>query len=170
VKFRPPFPHELPDPDAVGFPDAVESYLARLRSFYNSRAAWHRRFYRFSGILVIVIGSALPLVATLDYGGKDLVVSLLGVAVAMATALRAFYRWDQSWILLRSTEMAITTQWWQYCACVDRELESAGDDEKAQAHVRREAARELIGALTEIRKREAASFFKDLAFPDRGPA
>jgi hypothetical protein len=168
MDFRPPFPNRLPDPGSAGFAEAVESYLLRLRSFYNSRAIWHRRFYRLSGILVILVGATLPLAASLDYAGKELLVSLLGVAVVVITALRAFYRWDQSWILLRGTEMAITTAWWDYCAALDEAAEGA--DEQARLAGRRDAARTLIRALNEIRRRESESFFRDISFPGEGAA
>jgi hypothetical protein len=69
MNFRPPFPARLPDPDAVGYPQAVEAYLARLRAFYNTRASWHRRFYRSTGIVVILIGATLPLLALIIRGG-----------------------------------------------------------------------------------------------------
>jgi hypothetical protein len=165
MNFRPPFPARLPDPDAVGYPQAVEAYLARLRSFYNARAAWHRRFYRFTGIMVILIGAALPLVATLTYPHKDLVLSILGVTIAAFTALRAFYRWDQSWVLLRNTEMAITSAWWDYHAKVSAIPSGDGVDEQFRHGQRCDAARLLAQLLLDIRKQEAEFFFKDMKFP-----
>ena len=125
--------------------------MLRLRQIYDLRATWHRRLYRFSGILVILAGAGLPLLVTVDYAGKDLVVAITGVLVALVTALRAFYRWDQSWILLRKTEMAITSALWEWRG------RRSGDD--------RAAAVELLTCVDDIRKYEAESFFKDLAFP-----
>ncbi len=154
MDFRRPNLRRLPDPGSVGYPQAVESYLVRLCAFYNARAAWHRRFYRFAGITVILIGASLPVIANLSYSHKDLIVSLMGVTITVFTALRAFYRWDQSWVLLRNTEMAITTAWWDYHAKI------AGDDD-----VRHDAARLLAELLLDIRKQEAEFFFKDLRFP-----
>jgi hypothetical protein len=101
--------------------------------------------------VVILIGAALPLMATLSYAHKDFVVSLMGVMIAALTALRGFYRWDQSWILLRNTEMAINRAWWDYRA--------KGDDE------RHESAHALAELLLDIRTQEAEVFFKDMKFP-----
>ncbi|SFW46972.1 DUF4231 domain-containing protein [Amycolatopsis australiensis] len=161
MKFRPPFPHALPDPKSLGYPVAVETYAMRLRSFYNSRATWHRRFFRLSGITVIVVGASLPLLATLDFPGTKLAVSVAGVVVAGVTALRAFYRWDQSWILLRNTERAITEAWWDWHGDLDNTANGDSAPDPRQIEVTREFARKLI----DIRKREADSFFADLAFP-----
>lgn len=158
LNFRQPYPDVLPDPGVLGYPQAVETYLFRLRGFYHARAAWHRRFFRYSGISVILIGACLPLVTTLSYAHKDLVVSLMGVGVAALTALRVFYRWDQSWILLRGTERTITGAWWDYQA----RITALPADAVAQRHA---AARELAGLLLNVRQEEADFFFKDMRFP-----
>lgn len=159
MKFRPPYPDRLPDPNAEGgYPKAVEDYLVRLRAFYGTRAAWHRRFYRFSGILVIMVGAGLPLLTTLSYPDKDLVVSLVGVLIAVLTALRAFYQWDQNWVLLRGTERTITLAWWEYQA----KVATSPPPSEAERH---EAARQLVALLAETRKQEAEFFFKDMRFP-----
>jgi hypothetical protein len=75
---------------------------------------------------------------------------ITGVLVAVVTALRAFYRWDQSWILLRKTEMAITSALWEWRG-------RSGEDH--------EAAIALLTRVDDIRKFEAESYFSDLAFP-----
>jgi hypothetical protein len=161
LKFQPPFPHTLPDPRSLGYPAAVEAYALRLRSFYNARATWHRRFFRLSGITVIVVGAGLPLLVTLDYAGRSLVISIAGVVVAGVTALRAFYRWDQSWILLRNTERAITAAWWEWHS----QLDAVDSGEDAPNPRQREITRAFAQNLVEIRRREGERFFADMAFP-----
>ena len=159
MNFTPPYPDRLPDPDGLGFVKAVESYLGRLRAFYNSRAIWHRRFYRYSGILLISIGAALPVITNFDFDLKDLIIAVLGAVVAIITAVRTFYRWDKSWILLRNTEITITKAWWAYCAEID---EVAGGTDEAMLEQRRAAARKLITKLIEIRDQESQLFFKEI--------
>ncbi|MEU3271468.1 DUF4231 domain-containing protein [Saccharomonospora sp. NPDC006951] len=158
MKFEPPFPDSLPDTDTLGIIGAANTYAIRLRTFYNSRAVWHRRFYRFSGILVIAAGAGLPVVANLDYGAKELVVSLMGTLVALLTALHAFYRWDQSWMLLRHTEMRLTSAYWAWRAALP-----AADGAPDPATVA--LTRDFLLALSQIRDQEAVSFFEKLSFP-----
>jgi hypothetical protein len=160
MNFRQPYPGSLPDPGTLGYPQAVEMYLFRLRAFYNSRASWHRRLYRFSGVTVILAGAAIPLVVSLSYVYKDLIVSLIGVAIAALTALRAFYRWDQSWVLLRSTERTITGAWWDYHAKISTLPD--GDGGLADRHA---AACALAQLLVQVRQDEQELFFKDMKFP-----
>jgi hypothetical protein len=55
----------------------------------------------------LLVGAGLPVLTNLDYPGKATVISLAGMVIAVFTGLHAFYRWDQSWILLRNTEGAV---------------------------------------------------------------
>lgn len=45
----------------------AEASVNKLRDQYDWRAKWHRRLFRFSGILVIVISASLPLLAGFSY-------------------------------------------------------------------------------------------------------
>lgn len=161
MNFHMLFPDPLPDPQSLGYTAAVEKYALRLRSFYDSRATWHRRFFRLSGMTVIVVGAGLPLLVTLDYPGQNLIISVAGMVVAGVTSLRAFYRWDQSWVLLRNTERAITAAWWEWHS----QLEAVHSGEDAPSPEQREITRAFAENLSNIRKREAEHFFADLAFP-----
>jgi hypothetical protein len=163
MRIRPPYPSVTHDPAELGYARTIERYLLELRAFYHWRATWQRLFYRASGILVVLVGAALPLLTALSYAHKQLVVSLAGVVVAAVTALRAFYRWDQAWILLRNTERTITGAWWEYQARLD--TIPPDRDETTARRERHEAARALAALLVQIRQEEADVFFKDMAFP-----
>lgn len=166
MAFRPLRLKDLPDSAEVGFPAAVEAYVLRVREFYDSRARWHRRFYRLSAILVILVGAALPMLSTLDYAHKEVTVSAAGIVVAVVTSLRAFYRWDQSWVLLRNTEIVLSKAYWAWKGSAAETTEPT--DEQGIA-ARNEAAIALVATVTDIRKGEADSFFKDLTYPQPGP-
>jgi hypothetical protein len=163
--FRPPRLKDLPDPAKMGFPAAAEAYVLRVREFYDARAWWHRRLYRLSGILVILVGAALPLLSVMDYAYKEVTVSLAGIVVAVMTSLRAFYRWDQSWVLLRNTEIVLTKT---YLAWKGSPEETTEVTDERQRLARNQAAIELITKVSNIRQGEAESFFQDLTYPQPG--
>jgi len=163
--FRPPRLRDLPDPAEAGFPAAAEAYALSVREFYDSRAWWCRRLYRLSGILVILVGATLPLLSTLDYAHKEITVSLAGIVVAVMTSLRAFYRWDQSWVLLRNTEIVLTNAYLAWKGSTEEATEAT--DERQQ-RARNQAAIALIAKVSSIRQGEAESFFKDLSYPQPG--
>ncbi|HET9893469.1 MAG TPA: DUF4231 domain-containing protein [Streptosporangiaceae bacterium] len=152
MSYRVPNFKKLPDIKSDGLLAFAEAYAQRIRQFYDSRAQWHRRLYRLSGVVVILAGAALPLLATIKYPHQTIVVSSAGVFVSVMTALRAFYKWDQGWVLLRQTEFEISAAYWAWKG------DNPDPDDKA--------ASELLLKLKRIREQEAESFFKDLSFPD----
>lgn len=157
---------QFPDKIAAasgGIVGAADAYGAWLRSFYDTRAKWHRRFYRFSGVMVILTGASLPVLTNLEYPGKTVVISLAGVVVAGLTGLRAFYRWDQSWILLRNTELVVTSAYLAWKTAPGN-LPSTKDEKPTDEQEK--AAHAFIDKLGDLREREAAMYFKDMAFPD----
>jgi hypothetical protein len=142
----------------VEFPGAVEDYVLRVRDFYDSRARWHRRLYRLSTVLVILIGASLPLAASLDYPHKALWLGILGVAVAAITALRSFYHWDQFWVLLRTTETSITRAYLEWKAST----QEVSDSDPGAVAARKKSAGDLVDRIFNIRGNEAETFFRAL--------
>ncbi|MGW2597338.1 DUF4231 domain-containing protein [Streptomyces klenkii] len=142
-----------------GFTADTERYVLDVIDFYDARAAWHRRFYRLSGAVVILAGAALPVLTSLDFPGKSAAISGTGFLVAVTTALKSLYRWDVSWILLRETEIELTRVYLQWCAGGLGPDAADGSPRSANA---------LLDAVFKIRHRESSQFFKNL--PDPGPA
>jgi Protein of unknown function (DUF4231) len=141
------------------FPAAVENYVLRVRDFYDSRARWHRRFYRLSSIVVIFAGATLPLLAGLEYTYKPEVLGILGVAIAALTSLRAFYHWDQLWVMLRNTEIVITGE---YLAWKGTAKEALNSTDPAVIDAQKQEALRLVRKIIEIRQDEAGSYFRAL--------
>jgi hypothetical protein len=94
---------------------SVERYLAEVRksdffkgedkrgsfahrvTYYQRRVAWQRTPYRISGVLVITLSIALPIIAAfgLLMGlNKDLWVSIIAGVIAFLAGINSFFRWD----------------------------------------------------------------------------
>jgi hypothetical protein len=158
--YRIPLPPPVTDPSSPEFTAAAENYVRNVRNTYDRRANGHRRYYRASGILVVVAGASLPLLTTLSYSNKSLAISLVGVFVSAATALRAFYRWDQMWALLRVAEFSVSKAYWEWRGVIEQHADP-GD---AAA---REATILLLKNIADIRQNEAISFFRELPVPQK---
>jgi hypothetical protein len=78
----------MPENALDGYRKIAEDSVVPLKNQYNWRAAWHRRNFRLSGIVVILVSASLPLLAAFDYWWKDLVVAVAGVVIATVTGLR----------------------------------------------------------------------------------
>jgi hypothetical protein len=88
----------------------------------------------------------------------------VGIFVSAVTALRAFYRWDHTWALLRVAEFSVSKAYWKWRSAVGAHVADGGDAKELASQ--REAANTLLREVYEIRDSEALSFFKDLPFPD----
>jgi hypothetical protein len=164
ARFRVPLPPQATDSSSPEFLIAAEGYVRRIRDTYDRRAHGHRRYYRASGISIIVAGASLPLLTTLNYPHKSLAISAVGVFVSVVTAMRAFYRWDQMWALLRVTEFSVSAAYWKWRGEVG-DLNSSGDSAVSAAS--REATIRMLTEIAAIRTNEAVSYFKDLPFPQK---
>lgn len=164
TRFQLPLPPLATDSSSPEFLIDAEQYVHRVRDTYDRRAHEHRRYYRVSGIAVIVVGASLPLLTALSYSYKSLVISIAGVFVAAVTALRAFYRWDQMWALLRATEMLVTSCYWKWRSEIG---ELRGLAEKPVSEEARNATVRLLTEIADIRGNEAMSFFKELPYPQK---
>lgn len=137
------------DEAGVSVTESVEAYVRTCISHYDVRAKWHRRLFRLSGLLSILIGAGLPVITAFTFHEKNLVIALAGYLVAIATGMRGFYRWDSSWVLLRQTEISISREYrtWRITsssiAAADRDL----------------AAHELMNRVDIIRAKEAIEYF-----------
>ncbi|MGQ5264697.1 SLATT domain-containing protein [Micromonospora sp. ZYX-F-536] len=142
----------------------AEDSVTKLRDHYDWRARWHRRLFRSSGILVIVISASLPLLAGFGYPGKNLVIAISGVVIATATALRTFYQWDQMWALLRRTHFGLleaSNQWRLAFGRAEATVDPVERERRAY-----EATEVLLARIEGIRGAETEMFFSSLAFPD----
>lgn len=74
----------------------------------HSRTPW--LWYRSLGILVILLGVAIPLLTlALDDGAaKQIVIASVGAAISIATGLLAFFGWERTWRGRRSAEIYIS--------------------------------------------------------------
>jgi ABC-type multidrug transport system fused ATPase/permease subunit len=157
-----------PDRESVaGLIGEVERTVRERRDAYRKRARWHSWFFRASGIGVIAIASALPVLASLSYAGKTLTVSIAGALVAFLTALRSFYQWDQLWGLLRQSDLDISHLLEKWKLDVAATAALSEQERRSRVHT---LATELLEQTEAIRRAESQSYFAALRFPQGAQA
>jgi hypothetical protein len=155
----------MPDAQQFGLADwdlqhyrlFVAEHVVAVRNRYRNRAAQNRWWFRGTGVLVIVLSAVLPLLAGFDFDHKDLTMGIIGVAIAIATALRSFYQWDQIWSVLRQADFELTE------LLAEWDLAVAAAKQPADVHALTE---KLLQAADAIRSRESKGFFASLRFPE----
>ena len=81
--------------------EKTEGSLNYYIAFYRRLAPKKRHLFQGSGVIVIVLSTSLPLVAAfgerLVGDWNNLIIALIGVAIAILSGLNAFFHWDTGW-------------------------------------------------------------------------
>jgi len=141
----------------------VDADVRPLRARYRRRADRHKFFFRLSGLVTVLLGGSLPLLAGADFDHRDGTLAGVGVAVAVLTGLREFYRWDEMWSLLRRTENALTDELLRWDLRISRSRQAS--PASAAARYCYTATEDLLTATRAIRDAEADRFFGGLRTP-----
>jgi hypothetical protein len=136
--------------------------------WYERHSFAPRIYFRIAGILTILFSVSLPAVAAIpsakfDY--KDIVLSVMSVAIAALTGLSSFFRWDNMWRRNKTAQMDLQ----RYVAKWELEITNARlllpDDQKAN-HIYKATDDLLVNAATVISS-ESEGFFSGLQFPQQ---
>jgi hypothetical protein len=88
--------------------ELVNSQVVSTLDWYQKKAVWPRRLFRSPGVTVIVLSASIPLLASLSYQGKDLVLSTVALLIAVLTGLNSFFKWEDMWRSRRQTEFTLS--------------------------------------------------------------
>ena len=80
----------------------VKGSLSSMISYYQSRTPRKRIWFRTTGILVILLSAALPVLAAfgerlVGNTAKDIIVAVVAAIIALLSGLNTFFRWDATW-------------------------------------------------------------------------
>jgi hypothetical protein len=77
------------------------------RQYYEKRARRPKSAFRISGVAVILLSLSIPFIASLQFTGKDILLSAFAVLIAIVTSLGSFYKWEHTWRSYRQAESAL---------------------------------------------------------------
>jgi hypothetical protein len=138
--------------------------LVTHRDWCRAVAVRHRIWFRLSGVLVIAFSVSLPVLTSVSFSGRNVVVSVLALGVAGLSALRAFYQWDHSWRLYRSQDLTLTALLIRWQMGMMQIVRSSAEDGDDQAH---DLTMGILQELHESGRAELDEFFTGIAWPDR---
>jgi hypothetical protein len=155
-------------PDA--FCQAIDSARAIKEEYIQPRINWYkthtrmpRWWFRGTGILTILLSVTLPAIAASNYWRKDIVLSVMSIAIAALTGLSSFYRWERTWRGNSSAQVALE----QHCAKWELEMTNARlilAPEDRVMHVY-QATDDLLTNASNVVSSESEGFFSGLQFP-----
>ncbi|MEA2604827.1 MAG: hypothetical protein QOF89_5819 [Acidobacteriota bacterium] len=150
--------------------DDLEEAISRLKAikaewvdstldYYTKRAPWHRRAFRISGTLVILMSVTIPFLVDRNWGiWSNAVVSALSLSVAALTGLMSFFQWQSSWHKHVYTQLRLEylIALWELEMVEAQQLQNSNDMLKMAT----DATRKLVVASGKLTVEEAQEFLK----------
>ena len=142
--------------------DLIRRYAEAHRDRCRALADKSRRWFRYTGVAVILSSVTLPLLTTLSFTGKDFVVSALALGIAGLSSLRSFFHWDRNWQLFRRHEYALTMQIAQWeSAMLDLVTSNSVDPDSRALAITKDA----LDNVKEQKNAEFDAFFNTIGWP-----
>jgi hypothetical protein len=114
--------------------------------------------------LAIVLSISLPFLSTLPSDKKkDLVISIVALAIALLSAFTSFFRWDESWRtnMQAKLELENLLASWEL-DLIEAQRHSDYDEQVEAAIV---ATKDLFAKAARVDTLNTEGYFKNVAFP-----
>jgi Protein of unknown function (DUF4231) len=145
----------------------AEDYARPHLQWYLDHKVLPRLLFRAAGVVIIVLSVSIPLLTTLSFAGRDIVLSCAALLIAALTGLNSFYGWDQAWRGRQQTAETLEhliASWRVRLAGARLEPDPAKRRDLATA-----AAQELIDKVRAVTSAEAEQFFSEVRLPQIRP-
>ena len=137
--------------------------VVEARRYYEKRARRPKNAFRLSGVVVILLSLSIPFIASLQFAGKDMLLSAFAVLIAIVTSLGSFYKWEQTWRSYRQAESALghLLSLWDFSI-----VEATQDaDTRKGAEKIIAATQQLLEAAHKVTSTETEEFFSKVEWP-----
>ena len=118
---REPSPEMVPDidqqqPSSLDPAEYMEDRVKQYQSWYDAKAGRYKRLYLRLRILTVVAATLVPVVVNIEFDGKELVVSGLGLVAAVLVSLEGVLHHREQWKNYRTAEQSLGFERIQYMA------------------------------------------------------
>lgn len=143
--------------------DRIKQDVVKTRDWYKGHALQPMRWFRITGVVLIVLSVSVPFVAGQTAAWKDTVLSLMTLAIAALTGLGAFFRWEYAWQSYRRTQYALDRllNMWEFKIV---EARHQADPQRAIDLALR-STEQLLQDAAAITGSETAEYFKQVQLP-----
>ena len=140
--------------------NVITSYLWYRRNKNSARI-----LFRTSGTFVIVFSIAIPVITTSAHPEKDLIITIMALAIAIFTGLNTFYKWGEKWQSFIRSELAIAQliSLWKLEVIKAEKLQ----DETEQLNLLDKATKQLVDEVGIIISQETEDYFSKVEWPKK---
>jgi hypothetical protein len=81
----------------TGLRQLVNEQVVPCYKWYSTHKTWPRVMFRGGGMIVVIGSLILPAIAASSMPKREIVLTMVSLAVAVLSSLNAFFRWDATW-------------------------------------------------------------------------
>ena len=137
--------------------------VVEARHYYLKRANRPKNAFRVSGVAVILLSLSIPFIASLQFPGKDVLLSAFAVLIAIVTSLGSFYKWEHTWRSYRQAESALGHLLSLYDFRIIEAAQEADTQKGAEKII--VATQQLLEAAHKVTSTETEEFFSKVEWP-----
>lgn len=147
----------------------VASTVKKDLRWYQRATLWSMIAQRFCGVIVLVLGASLPIIASWEFRlqWKNFIVSTIGVSIALISGLNTFFGFGEAWKRHMQAAVDLKNQLaiWEL-----RMAEAASNNNIQERNDKAVRATEtLLETVTMIDNRVTKEFLEQFNFPNSKP-
>jgi hypothetical protein len=138
----------------------IKGTVLKDKVWYRTSSKVNYYAYRISGILIILLSSSLPLLTANTFMHKDLIISIVGILIAVISSLISFFKWNDIWKAdsFAFVELKNALAIWEF-----KMLNAKSENtESKKIEMSKKATIELFTFLQSIDTKNNAEYFKHL--------
>lgn len=85
----------------------VQARVIDAYQWYKKHKIEERRNFRAAGGAVILLSITIPAISAYQFHGKDAVISIMALSIALFSGFNSHFKWEESWRVFSKSELAI---------------------------------------------------------------
>ncbi len=143
----------------------VQTKIVNSYHWYKRHKNRERINFRIAGVTVILFSITIPAISAYSFTGKDMIVSIMALTIAILSGLNGFFKWEESWQNFNSSELAIQylIGMWQF-QLLEAKSHANASERLSEA---RKATKHLLEEVGKIISQETENYFSKIEWPKK---
>jgi hypothetical protein len=157
--------YDTSDSEFEAYYRIVQTKVVVSYCWYKKHKNRERINFRIAGVTVILFSITIPAISAYSFIGKDIVVSIMALTIAILSGFNSFFKWEESWQSFNRSELAIQhlIGMWQF-QLLEAKIHANASDRLSEA---RKATKHLLDEVGKIISQETDNYFSKIEWPKK---
>jgi hypothetical protein len=163
--FDPILDYDESDDEFEAYYRIVQTKIINSYHWYKIHKNRERINFRIAGVTVILSSITIPVISAYSFIGKDMVVSIIALTIAILSGLNGFFKWEESWQSFNRSELIIQhlIGMWQFQLLEAKSHANASE----RLFEARKATKHLLDEVGKIISQETENYFSKVEWPKK---